>query len=165
MHSKHECNHLLATHEAAVAVACMHYGNHVSCGYCSCDCHYCGCNCSYNMDQAAANTTTATTATTATASTPTLRSNTSNTIMAYVNGQYAHGMHWGRCTLRLLELGAMYVTAACNVYRCCHCTLQPTKRVQTASCKLQAANCKLPTANCKPQAVLLWHRNLASTHS
>ena len=88
MHSKHKCNYLLATHGAAVAVACTHYGSNVGC-----DCHYCGCNCSYNLDQAAATTMTATTATTATASTPTLRSNTSNTIMAYLNGQYAHGMH------------------------------------------------------------------------
>ena len=90
MHSKHECNHLVATHEAAVSVARTHYGNNVGCGYCSYDCHYCGCNCSYSTDQAAATTTTDTTAT---ASTPTLRSNTSNTIMAYVNSQYAHGMH------------------------------------------------------------------------
>ena len=149
MHSKRECNYLLATHGAAVAVACTHYGNNVGCEYCSYDCHYGGCNCSYNIDQATA-TTTAMTATTATA--PTLRSNTSNTIMAYVNGQYAHGMHWGQCTLRLLELGAMYVTAACDVYRCCHCTSQPTKRVQTASCKLQTANGKLQTASCAVMA-------------
>ena len=46
-------------------------------------------------------------------------------------------------------LGAVFVTATCNVYRCCHCISQPTRRVQTASCKLQAANRKLPTANCK----------------
>ena len=141
MHSKHECNYLPATHETAVAVACLYHGNNVGSCDCSCDGHYGGCNCSYNIDQATATTTTATTATTATASTPTLRSNTSNTIMAYVNGQYTHGMHWGQCTLRLLELGAMYVTAACDVYRCCHCTSQPTKRVQTASCKLQTASC------------------------
>ena len=31
----------------------------------------------------------------------------------------------------LLQLGAMYVTATCNVYRCCHCTPQPTKQMQT----------------------------------
>ena len=89
MHHKHERNYLLATHGAAVTVACTHYGNNVGCEYCSYDCHYC------HYDQAAATTTTATTATTATASTTTLRNNTSNTIMAYVNSQYAHGMHWG----------------------------------------------------------------------
>ena len=128
MHSKHECNYLLATHGAAVAVACTHYGNNVGCEYCSYDCHYC------HYDQAAATTTTATTATTATASTPTLRSNTSNTIMAYISGQYAHGMHYAVTTWGNVR------PATCNVYRCCHCTPQPTKRMQTP----------------------LWHRNCNS---
>ena len=143
MHSKHERNYLLATHGAAVAVACIHYGNNVGCDYCSYDCHYGGCNCSYNIDQAATTTTTATTATMATACTPTLRSNTSNTIMAYVNGQYAHGMHWGQC---LLWLHAMSTAAATAPHS------------PQSGCKLQAANCKLPMANCKLQAVLLGQR-------
>ena len=137
MHSKRECNYLPATHEAAVAVAVAHshYGNNVS----SCDCYYCGCNC--NMDRAAATATTTMTATTATASTPTLCSNTSNTIMADVNGQYAHGMRWGQCSV---WLHAIYTAAATAPH-------SPQSR-----CKLQAANGKLPTANCKLQAVLLW---------
>ena len=137
MHSKRECNYLLATQGAAVAVACTYYGNNVGCEYCSYDCHYGGYNCSYNIDQAAATTTTATTATTATASTPTLRSNTSNTIMAYVNGQYAHGMHWGQCTLRLLELG--------------QCTLR-LHAMPTAAATAPHS----PQSGCKLQAVLLW---------
>ena len=94
MHSKHERNYLLATHGAAVAVACIHYGNNVGCDYCSYDCHYGGCNCNYNIDQATATTTTAMTATTATASTPTLRSNTSNTIMAYVCAAMAQDLQF-----------------------------------------------------------------------
>ena len=133
MHSKPNTT----TCQAAVAVARSHHGNNVG----SCNCHYCGCNCSYNIDQAAATTTTATAATTATASTPTLRSNTSNTIMAYVNGQYAHGMHWGQCTS---PLRAMSTTAATAPHS------------PQSGCKLQPANCKLPMANCKLQAVLLW---------
>ena len=134
MPSKRECNYLLATHEAAVAVACTHYGNNVGCEYCSYDCHYGGCDC--NIDQAAATattTTTTTTDTTVTASTATLRSNTSNTIMAYVNGQYAHGMHWGQCSVRLHAIHTAAATAPHS---------------PQSGCKLQAANCKLPTANC-----------------
>ena len=134
------------TCQATVAVACTNYGNSVGCEYCSYDCHYGGCNCSYNIEQATATTTTATTA-----STPTLRSNTSNTIMAYVNGQYAHGMHWGQCTLRLLELGQ------CTLRLHAMSTAAATAPHSPQSgCKLQAANCKLPTANCKLQSVLLW---------
>ena len=135
MHSKHERNYLLATRGAAVAVACTHYGNNVGCKYCSYDCHYCGCNC--NMSWAAATVTTTTTDTTATASTPTLRSNTSNTIMAYVNGQYAHGMHWGQCSLQLHAMSTAAATAPHS----------PQSR-----CKLQAANCKLQTASCAAMA-------------
>ena len=119
MHSKYECNHLLATHEAAVAVARTHYSNNVGCACCSCDCHHCGCNCGCNIDQAAATAATPTTATTATASTPTLHSNTSNTIMAYISGQYAHGMHyavttWGNvryCYMQCLPLLPLHPTA------------------------------------------------------
>ena len=58
----------------------------------------------------------------ATPATPSWHTSTVSTLMA--------------CT-KLLELGAMYVSATCNVYRCCHCTSQPTKQVQTANCKLQ----------------------------
>ena len=136
MHSKRECNYLLATHGAAVAVACTHYGNNVGCKYCSYDCHYGGCNCSYNIDQATATTTTATTATTVTASTPALRSNTSNTITAYVNGQYAHGMHWGQYSVRLHAISTAAATAPHG---------------PQSGCKLQAAtaNCQWQTANCK----------------
>ena len=141
MHSKHECNYLLATHGAAVAVACIHYGNNVGCNYCSYDCHYGGCNCSYNVHQATATTTTATTATTATASASTLRSNASNTIMAYSNGQYAHGMHWGQYSVRLHAISTEAATAPHS---------------PQSGCKLQPANCKLPMANCKLQVVLLW---------
>ena len=131
MHSKRKCHYLLATHGAAVAVACMHYGNTVG----SCDCHYCGCNC--NMSWAAATATTTTTDTTATTSTPTLRSNTSNTIMAYVNGQYAHGMHWGQCSLRLHAMSTAAATAPHS---------------PQSGCKLQAASCKLQTASCAAMA-------------
>ena len=134
MHSKHERNYLLATHGAAVAIACTHYGNTVGCEYCSHGRHYGGCNCSYNIYQAAATAMTTTTATIVTARTPTLRSNTSNTIMAYVNGQYAHSMHWGQCTLRLHAMSTAAATAPHS---------------PQSGCKLQAANCKPPTANCK----------------
>ena len=125
MHSKRECNYLLATHGAAVAVACTHYGNNVGCKYCSYDCHYGGCNCSYGMNQAAATTTTATTATTATASTPTLQQ----------HQQHHHGIRqqsvcsWhalrcynlGQCTSLLHAMSTAAATAPHSPQSRCKC--------------------------------------------
>ena len=131
MHSKNECNYLLATHEAAVAVARTHYCNNVGCGYCSCDCHYCGCNCSYNIIKQLRLLRLlqlrllAHQPYVATPSTPSWHMSAVSMLMV--------------CT-KLLELGAMYVTATCNVYRGCHCTSQSTKWMQT----------------------LLWHKNCNS---
>ena len=139
MHSKRECNYLLATHGAAVAVACTHYGNNVGCEYCS---------------YAIAVTTSikqlrplqllrllqqrllAQQPYVTTPATPSWHTSTVSTLMA--------------CT------GAMYVTAARtggNVrYGCMRCLpllpLHLTAHKAGANCKLQTANCQRQTANC-----------------
>ena len=63
------------------------------------------------LQHRSSSTTTATTATTATASTTTLRSNTSNTIMAYVNSQYAHGTHFIASSSTYINTLIQYVSA------------------------------------------------------